>query len=110
MTGTQRVHHFLLLAIPVLLLTLLLPFMLTFDSVMYFVTRPTCLNCGSLGEYVRTSSLSVGVIGAMVGQLGAQYGSQIRDFFQKMGWRLPTSVGKKDDEKANYQLKQSSHE
>ncbi|MBP9798217.1 hypothetical protein KBC70_03670 [Candidatus Woesebacteria bacterium] len=109
MTRTQRVHHFLLLAIPVLLLALLLPFMLTFDSVMYFVTRPTCLNCGSLGEYVRTSSLSVGVIGAMVSQLGAQYGLSVRDFFMKMGWHLPSSVGKKDDEKADYQLKDAHH-
>lgn len=110
MTATQKVHHFLLLAIPVLLLALLLPFMLTFDSVMYFVTRPTCLNCGSLGEYVRTSSLSVGVIAGMASQLGAQYGHHIQDFFKKMGWQLPSSAVQKDDKKADFKLKQSSHE
>ena len=48
------------------------------------MTRPTCLNCGSLGEYVRTSSLSVGMIAGIVSQLGVQYGQSIKDFLGRL--------------------------
>lgn len=112
MTITQKIHHFLLLALPVALLALLLPFLLAFDSVMYFVTRPTCLNCGSLGEYVRTSSLSVGMIAGIVSQLGVQYGQSIKDFFRKIGWVLPSlgdGLGGSGEKKAGYQLKDTHH-
>ncbi len=77
----QRVQHAFLLVIPVLLLALLLPFLLAFDSVMYMITRPTCLNCGSLGEYVRSSSLSARIIAGMATQLGQKYGEQIKEVF-----------------------------
>lgn len=115
MNVMQRIHHFLLLAIPLLLLTLLLPFLLAFDSIMYWITRPTCLNCGSLGEYVRTSSLSAVMIGSMLSNAGQRYGTDVKLFFERMGWKWSSPVERKHASNTNmkngdYQLKESPHE
>lgn len=115
MNVMQRIHHFLLLAIPLLLLTLLLPFLLAFDSIMYWITRPTCLNCGSLGEYVRTSSLSAVMIGSMLNSAGQRYGTQLKVFLEKMGWKWGHAEERNTAHTGNakdrdYQLKTSTHE
>jgi hypothetical protein len=115
MMKVQRLHHILLLIIPGLLLALLLPFLLAFDSIMYMVTRPTCLNCGSLAEYVRNSSLSAVMVGGMINQLGHQYGGHIKEAFAKVGLRFgPTGMDQQKGPSAlnqqDFQLKKSSHD
>lgn len=42
---------------------LLLPLILLFDIVYYWSTRASCLNCGSIGEFMATSSLSAHLVG-----------------------------------------------
>lgn len=51
--------------VPLLFLVLILPISFTFDSLNYWMTRPTCLNCGSLVEYLKTSSLSAAMVAAV---------------------------------------------
>ncbi len=50
--------------LPVLLI---LPFLLTYDSLTYFITRPTCLNCGSLLDFLKNASLTVFLLGGTIG-------------------------------------------
>ncbi|OGK15346.1 hypothetical protein A2774_03370 [Candidatus Roizmanbacteria bacterium RIFCSPHIGHO2_01_FULL_39_12c] len=45
-----------LLFLPTLLI---LPIVILFDSLMYMITRPSCMSCGSLTEFLKTASLSV---------------------------------------------------
>lgn len=56
--------------VPLLIILMLLPFLLAFDSVMYWVARPSCLNCGSLSGFLQSSSLSVFVVSSFIGELG----------------------------------------
>ncbi len=49
---TKKVFFFL----PVLLV---LPFIMVFDSLIYFVTKPSCLSCNTLPDFLKTASLSV---------------------------------------------------
>lgn len=53
-----------LLFLPVLLV---LPFIAVFDTLIYFITRPACLNCGNLVEFLKTSSLSISLISTTLG-------------------------------------------
>jgi hypothetical protein len=39
-------------------LIFLLPLLVAFDVIIYFATRSSCLTCGNIGEFIRTSSLS----------------------------------------------------
>jgi len=34
---------------------------------VYFITRPACLNCGNLLEFLKTGSLSIALIGGFIG-------------------------------------------
>ncbi len=45
-----------ILIIPVLLVV---PFLVLFDTVFYFITRPSCLSCGNLLEFLKGASLTV---------------------------------------------------
>lgn len=56
---------------PFLLLGILLlvPFLLIFDSLVYFITRPACLNCGNLVEFLKEASLTVFLLGGAGYQL-----------------------------------------
>ncbi len=53
-----------LLFVPVLII---LPLVIIFDTLLYFITRPACLNCGNLVEFLKNASLSVALIGSVVG-------------------------------------------
>lgn len=55
--------------LPVLLLV---PFLVLFDSLIYFITRPSCLNCGNLIEFLKGASLTV----FMLGNIGYQLKSR----------------------------------
>ncbi len=52
-----------------LVVIILIPFIIVFDSLFYFITRPSCLNCGSIVEFLRSSSLTV----MFLGSLGYQF-------------------------------------
>lgn len=56
----ENIPKKILLFLPILLI---LPFVIAFDSLMYFITRPSCLNCGNLVEFLKTASLSVFLLG-----------------------------------------------
>jgi len=43
---------------------LLLPLIIIIDLVSYFFMRNTCLNCGNIFEFLKSSSISAVVIGA----------------------------------------------
>jgi hypothetical protein len=55
---------------PIVIIVALLPFMLTFDTLVYWLTRPSCLNCGSLGSFLQNNSLSFAMVSNYVGELG----------------------------------------
>ncbi|OGK10422.1 hypothetical protein A2767_06535 [Candidatus Roizmanbacteria bacterium RIFCSPHIGHO2_01_FULL_35_10] len=38
---------------------LVLPFVIAFDSLIYFITKPSCLSCNTLPEFLKTASLSI---------------------------------------------------
>jgi len=48
-------------------LVLVLPVTLLFDTIIYWTTRPTCLQCGNLLEFLKGASLSVFLVGNVVG-------------------------------------------
>ena len=48
-----------ILIIPVLLVV---PLLVLFDTVFYFITRPSCLSCGNLLEFLKGTSLTVAVL------------------------------------------------
>jgi len=52
----------LLFFLPILLI---LPFVIAFDSLIYFITRPSCLTCGNLVEFLKTASLTVFLLGSV---------------------------------------------
>ncbi|OGK18097.1 hypothetical protein A2866_03140 [Candidatus Roizmanbacteria bacterium RIFCSPHIGHO2_01_FULL_39_8] len=55
---------------------LILPFIIIFDSLVYFITRPSCLTCGNLLEFLKTGSLSISLIGGVIGyKLKKNHGS-----------------------------------
>lgn len=65
--------------LPLLVILVLLPVLLSFDTIMYWVGRPTCLNCGSLPEFLQNSSLTFHVVSTYVGELnilGYKFGSK----------------------------------
>ncbi len=45
----------------------LLPFLLSYDSIIYFLTRPTCLNCGSLVGFIQSHSLTAFMLTSLGG-------------------------------------------
>lgn len=53
-----------LLFLPVLLV---LPFVIAFDSLTYFITRPSCLSCGNLVEFLKSASLTTFLISGIAG-------------------------------------------
>ncbi len=55
--------------VPLVIVVAVLPFALSFDSLMYWLTRPSCLNCGSLVGFLQTNSLTAGMIVGLVGQV-----------------------------------------
>lgn len=46
-----------------------LPLILVFDSIIYFITRPSCFNCSNLVEFLKNGSLTVFLIGNVGYQL-----------------------------------------
>lgn len=40
----------------------LAPFLLTFDSLYYLIVRPSCLQCGALGDFLRSQSLTAAML------------------------------------------------
>lgn len=57
----------LLLTVPVFLI---LPLIIAFDSLIYLFTRPACLNCGNLLEFLKNASLTVFILSSVGYQLG----------------------------------------
>jgi hypothetical protein len=51
----------------ILPLVLILPATLLFDTLIYWTTRPTCLQCGNLLEFLKGASLSVFLVANVVG-------------------------------------------
>lgn len=45
--------------LPFMVLLLAAPLLLLFDSIYYMLIRPACLNCGTLGEFIKNASLTV---------------------------------------------------
>ncbi|OGK19786.1 hypothetical protein A3C23_01635 [Candidatus Roizmanbacteria bacterium RIFCSPHIGHO2_02_FULL_37_13b] len=43
----------------------IIPFIIIYDSLFYLMTRPSCLNCGNLIEFLRNSSLTVLMISSV---------------------------------------------
>jgi hypothetical protein len=46
-------------------LFLIIPLVIIFDSVVYFITRTACLNCGNLVEFLKNASLTVFLLGGV---------------------------------------------
>ena len=63
----QKYRNLLKKAVFFLPILLILPFILAFDTLVYFITRPACLSCGNLLEFLKSASLSVGLIGGYFG-------------------------------------------
>jgi len=61
-----------LFLLPVLLI---LPFVVIFDSLVYFITRPACLNCGNLLEFLKSASLTIFLLGGIGYKLKKNHGS-----------------------------------
>lgn len=38
---------------------LVIPFLVVFDTLVYFITRPSCLSCGNVIEFLKGASLTV---------------------------------------------------
>ncbi len=51
----KKVNHKLFI-LPILLI---IPAVFIFDLLVYLITRPTCLACGNLLEFMKTASLTV---------------------------------------------------
>lgn len=54
----------------VVLFLVLLPVACVYDVVMFLVTRPTCLNCGSLVDFFRTQGLSMMMVRESLSSIG----------------------------------------
>lgn len=104
MKAVQKLKKIFFMIVPLLIFSLLLPFLLAFDSIMYWVTRPTCLNCGSIADYLRTSSLSAGMAVGVVGSLGGE----VQSWLRSKGIKMPTHAASASSVKMNtdYQLKE----
>lgn len=70
MTKTERVLEALVRIIPIVIVVALLPLFVTFDTLVFWITRPSCLNCGSLGSFLQNNSLSFVMVSTYIGQLG----------------------------------------
>lgn len=46
---------------------LILPFIVIFDSLIYFITRPSCLTCWNLVEFLKTASLTTFILSSQMG-------------------------------------------
>ncbi|OGK23980.1 hypothetical protein A2954_07440 [Candidatus Roizmanbacteria bacterium RIFCSPLOWO2_01_FULL_37_12] len=55
----QKSGNLLKKAIFFLPILLILPIVIAFDSLIYFITKPSCLSCNTLPDFLRTASLSV---------------------------------------------------
>ncbi|OGK23679.1 hypothetical protein A3A46_02020 [Candidatus Roizmanbacteria bacterium RIFCSPLOWO2_01_FULL_37_13] len=64
---SQKYRNLLKKAVFFLPILLILPFVFAFDTLIYFITRPACLSCGNLIEFLKTASLSVALIGGVFG-------------------------------------------
>ena len=61
----QKYRGLLKKAVFFLPILLILPFILAFDALVYFITRPACLNCGNLLEFLKSASLTVFLLGGV---------------------------------------------
>jgi len=61
----QKKRDLLKKAVFFLPMLLILPFILAFDALVYFITRPACLNCGNLLEFLKSASLTVFLLGGV---------------------------------------------
>ena len=61
----QKYRNLLKKAVFFLPILLILPFILAFDTLVYFITRPACLSCGNLLEFLKTASLTVFLLGGV---------------------------------------------
>jgi uncharacterized membrane protein len=50
------------LAVPLLFI---LPIIITYDVVIYFLTKPACLNCGNVIEFLKSASLTIFLLGGI---------------------------------------------
>jgi NADH:ubiquinone oxidoreductase subunit 3 (subunit A) len=44
---------------PNIFVIFLVPFIVVFDAIVYFVTKPSCLTCSTLPEFLKTASLTI---------------------------------------------------
>jgi len=49
-------------------LILLLPMIIVFDFVYYWINRSSCLNCGNLFQFLTTSSLTIFILSRFFNQ------------------------------------------
>lgn len=48
----------------------LVPLLFIFDVLFYFLTRPACMACGSVTEYMKNMSMSGVIIGELINKIG----------------------------------------
>ncbi len=56
MQDKKNIFSKVLLSLPVFMV---IPIVAIFDCIIYFVTRPACLTCNTLPEFLQTASLTV---------------------------------------------------
>lgn len=56
MQDAKKTSNQFLRSIPVFLV---LPLVVVFDSLVYFITKPSCLSCNTLPNFLQTASLSM---------------------------------------------------
>lgn len=56
----DKKNHNKVLILPIFLV---IPLVLIFDVLLYFITRPTCLQCTNVIEFLKTGSLTVFLLG-----------------------------------------------
>jgi len=65
MKATQYRHHVLFTLLALAAVLLLSPLLLAFDSLFYLIVRPSCLQCGALGEFLRSQSLTAAMLSSL---------------------------------------------
>jgi hypothetical protein len=56
MQDTNKTSTKLLRSLPIFLV---LPFVALFDTLIFFITKPSCLTCSTLPDFLQTASLSM---------------------------------------------------
>ncbi|MBI3620012.1 hypothetical protein HY214_02610 [Candidatus Roizmanbacteria bacterium] len=69
MYGKGKLYSKLPLLVLFLLALLAAPVLLAYDTLWYFITRPPCLTCQNLLEFLKSVSLTVAVLGSVGYQL-----------------------------------------